>query len=110
MKRQSVVVGLVSLFLLVGLFVIVNAVADAGHTAAVDAARAHCAAMGWPSERLAVDKYSSSRGPFGSRAVIDFRVEGTDPPKVLRVELRKPMNVLGWQPTSIGEAPAREQG
>ncbi len=107
MKRQSAVV-LVSLFLLAGLFVIVNTVASAGHTAAVDAARAHCAAMGWPGENLAVDRYSSARGFVGSRAVIDIRVEGTDPLKLLRVELRKPVNILGWQPTSIGEVPARE--
>lgn len=108
MKRNVLVVVLVGLLLPVGLLLIVPLCSDEGHLAAVDAARAHCAGEGWPSEKLEVGRYHHSEGFFGGRAVVDFRVVGTDPPKVLRVELRSPMHVMEWRSMSIGEVPARE--
>lgn len=65
---------------------------------ALDVARARCAEQGWPADRLAVAKYARTGTVlFGDDATVEFLVRGTDPPKRLRVTLRRPAFLLGWQ-------------
>src|SRR5690349_15535218 len=86
-----------------GLFLIVNAVAGGGSEALVESARTRCAAAGWPPEQLQFVKYDYTGGRFGfgGHGVVEFRVRGAAPPKLLRVGLRRYVNLLGWEAVAL---------
>jgi len=96
--------GLLSaLPILIGLLLVVNLLVGGGSTAMVDDARSKCVKDGLPAENMNLIRYECDEGRFGfgGRGLVEFGPEGTDPLEILRVELSKRMNLLGWQADSV---------
>jgi hypothetical protein len=76
----------------------------------IDLARAKCVKDGFPIEHRTVSSFECVNHLFGGRATVEFcRVGmgpwGPDEPRVFRVELRKRMNLLGWEAVSVSQEP-----
>jgi len=100
MKRQHIwrIVAILLCILL-----LVNLLAGRGHERLVDAARARCLAEGYPVQdmKLLGFQFDDGRFGFGGHGTVDFGPDPSDSSRILRVELRKRINVLGWKVDSI---------
>jgi hypothetical protein len=114
MKRERVLLVVSSLIgLLVVLFLVANFLVGSGSSALiVDVARSRCLQTGFRAEEMLADEVSCDNGVFGigGRATVEFVRVGLGPwdhgqPKVLRVELRRRMNLLGWEAVSVWHQP-----
>jgi uncharacterized membrane protein YphA (DoxX/SURF4 family) len=65
----------------------------------VAAAAAYCAGRGWDRQELQMRRWKMTSGwsGFDRRGEVEFEVKGTNPPKVLRVAVRRPHSFTGWQ-------------
>ena len=61
-----------------------------------EVARQHCAELGVAPDKLAMVSYQRSGLPVAASATIEFRIQGSSPPKKLVAELRQPMYFLPW--------------
>ncbi len=99
----GVVVGL--FFVMAALFYLVAQVAfDPTATA-----KAKGAAEGWTEQDLGVVRYESSNDIFGGVADVELVVKGQDPPKTIRVDLRRPMWLPYWEVVSYEESPPQQE-
>jgi hypothetical protein len=73
----------------------------------VDLARSKCIEKGFQAKDMSATCMIADTGTlgFGGRGTVEFSPVGMDPkrPKPLRVELRKPLNLTGWEVDSIVE-------
>jgi hypothetical protein len=71
----------------------------------LEAAYARCGEEGLSRQDLLFVEKSCSDGRFGfgGSGHVDFQVKNADPPKTLRVELRKRANLLGWRAVGCEE-------
>src|SRR5579859_878382 len=73
----------------------------------VDLARLKCVNEGYPAKDMKATCIIASTGTlgFGGSGTVEFSPVGMDPkrPKPLRVELRKPFNLTGWEAVSVVE-------
>jgi hypothetical protein len=110
-RRLPVILSLMALLLVA--FLAANLSVGSGSTATViDAARSTAESNGFHVYTMAVSEVSSSSGlfGFGGRATVEFVRTGLGPwpedqPRVLRVELRRPMNLLRWEAVDISHEP-----
>ena len=118
MKRMLCAVALL-IALLVVVFVGANWWVGGGSTATVvDVARSKCIKDGFPGETMQVLEFREEPGfgGFGGHAtvvfmrgwgrdkrIIEFSPDGKRIPIYLRVELRKSMNLMGWEAVSVVE-------
>ena len=99
--------------LLVVVFLVANFRVGSGSSAImVDVARSQCLQTGFRAKNMLADEVSCDNGMFGfgGRATVEFVRVGLGPwdqgqPKVLRVELRRSMNLLGWEAISVWHQP-----
>ena len=98
MKRARVIIG-VSVLLLVLASVAVTWL----QPSAVQVARVRCLSEGWRPEDLVLREYRGTGTLFNQRETVEFQVKGAQPPKAVRVELRKPVCFLRWQVMEVGE-------
>lgn len=80
----------------------------------VDVAYAGCVEHGLPVQCMMVTQQSGCPGTFGfgGRATIDFSATGWGPwpddqPRVLRVELHRYLNLMGWKVVRISDGRGR---
>ena len=75
----------------------------------VDLARSKCIQEGFPAKDMITTSTLAKSGflGFGGHGTVEFSSVGMDPnrPKPLRVELRKPFNLTGWEAVSVVEVP-----
>jgi hypothetical protein len=64
---------------------------------ALDAALAECRVKGWQENDLAQSGYQVSNSILGSSATITLTPKDLNRPKTVRVQLRKRINLLGWE-------------
>ena len=98
MKRARVIIG-VGVLLLVLASVAVTWL----QPSAVEVARTRCLSEGWRAEDLVLREYRGTGTLFNQRETVEFQVKRAQPPKTVRVELRKPVYFLGWQVMEVGE-------
>jgi hypothetical protein len=110
MKRKRVLLTMSSLIsLLVVVFLVANFRVGSGSSATmVDVARSQCSKDGFPAESIIVADVYWDNGMFGfgGRGTVEFDRVGLGPwepgqPKVLRVELCRRMNLMGWEIVSV---------
>jgi hypothetical protein len=106
--------GLVGLLVIV--FLLANFLVGSGSsTAVVDVARSQCIKDGFPADKMLVGEYMADNGVFGfgGTAILKFEADrsfGPDgkpkmEPLVLRVELRRHMNLSAWEVVDIKHEP-----
>jgi hypothetical protein len=105
LKRMLQVVAFL-IGLSVAVFLVANQVVGSGSTETlVNVARSKCVKDGFPAQNMALLRYEADNGMFGfgGHATVEFHSVGMDParPKPLRVELRRPMNLLEWEAISV---------
>jgi hypothetical protein len=114
MKGKRLLGALASLIgLLVVVFLAANLLVGSGSMATlVEVARSQCIKNGIPAQDMIVTEVSSKSGilGFGGRATVAFSRVGLGPwgqdvPKVLRVEMRRPMNFSEWEVVSVRKEP-----
>ena len=98
MKRVRVIIGVGVLLLLLASVAVTWL-----QPSAVEVARARCLSEGWRAEDLVLREYRGTGTLFNQRETVEFQVKGAQPPKTVRVELRKPVYFLGWQVMEVGE-------
>ena len=98
MKRTRVIVGVGVLLLLLA-----SGAVTWLQPSAVEVARARCVSEGWRAEDLVLREYRGTGTLFNQRETVEFQVKGAQPPKAVRVELRKPVCFLRWQVMEVGE-------
>jgi hypothetical protein len=112
MKRAIwTTVGVIGLLLL--LFLVANLIVGSGSTATiVEAARARCSKDGFPAQDMKVTEVYCDNGNFGfgGHATVEFTRVGLGPwkegqPRILRVELHRRMNLLGWEAAGVWHEP-----
>lgn len=64
---------------------------------ALGAALAECRVKGWQANDLAQSGYQVSNSILGSTATITLKPKDPNRPKTVRVQLRKRINLLGWE-------------
>jgi hypothetical protein len=109
-RRLPVILSLMALLLA---FVAANlSVGSGSTTTVVDAARSACEKDGFPVQSMAMREVSTDSGlfGFGGRANVEFVRTGLGPwaedqPRLLRVELRRPMNLLKWEAVNVRHDP-----
>jgi hypothetical protein len=73
----------------------------------VDLARLKCLHEGFPIKDMSATCIIADTGTlgFGGKGTVEFSPGVMDPkrPKPLRVELRKPLNLIGWEAVSVVE-------
>jgi hypothetical protein len=73
----------------------------------VDLARLKCVNEGYPAKDMSATCVIASTGilGFGGSGTVEFSPVGMDPkrPNPLHVELRKPLNLTGWEAVSVVE-------
>jgi hypothetical protein len=73
----------------------------------VDLARLKCVNKGYPAKDMSATCIIASTGilGFGGSGTVEFSPVSKDPkrPNPLRVELRKPLNMTGWEAVSVTE-------
>src|SRR4051794_17902714 len=91
------------LALLIGLLLGANLLVGGGPAAMVDTARSRCVNKGFPAQNMKVLRYDCNDGRFGfgGHGRVEFGPDATDPSRVLRVELRKRMNLFGWEAETV---------
>jgi hypothetical protein len=112
MKRLLGTLGIV-IGLLVAVLLLANLLAASPSTEAlVDLARSRCVQDGFPAQNMMVTETEVDNGMlgFGGRATVQFSRVGLGPwppdqPRVLRVELRRRMSLLGWEAVSVWHEP-----
>ena len=90
-----------------GLFLVIDLVAGAlsQDRLAYDAAKICCREKGWQDSELALSKSSVSAWMLGQTATVELTTKDRGQPKTIRVRLRKPINLLGWQVLEYHEEP-----
>jgi uncharacterized membrane protein YphA (DoxX/SURF4 family) len=90
-------------WLVLGLF-LANLVGASITPGPEEAARTWLVDRGWRSEDLQLLRYRASGWAGINRTgQVDFAVKGTNPPRVLRVEVRRPHSFVDWQVTGSEE-------
>jgi hypothetical protein len=84
-------------------------------TTVVNVARSNCIGGGFPADKMLICEYLIDNGMFGfgGTATVKFEADrscGPDvkpkmEPLVLRVELRRPMNLLAWEVVGVKHEP-----
>jgi hypothetical protein len=98
--------------LLVVVFLLANIlVGSRSSTTAVEVARSKCSKDGFPAEKMLLNGYTINDGifGFGGTATVEFGGDGSlgpdgkrkMAPLVLRVQLTKRMDLLGWEVVNI---------
>ena len=64
---------------------------------AIDAAMAECRAKGWQQDDLVQPHLEVSNSILGSTATVDLKSKDRNQPKTVHVQLRKRINLLGWE-------------
>lgn len=72
---------------------------------ALDAAFSACREKGWQDGDLGVTKSNVDAWPLGKTADIELSSKNRNDPKTIRMSLRKPLNMLGWQVVAYKETP-----
>jgi hypothetical protein len=114
MKAKGIFPAAASLMgLLVVAFLAANFLVGSGSTATViDVARAKCVEDGFEAQNMAVNQVYTDNGMFGfgGFATVELARVGPGPrdperPRVLRVELRRRMNLAPWEVVSVSPEP-----
>jgi hypothetical protein len=117
MKRKRMLWAAASLLgLLVVLFLIANLFVGPGSTATVvEVARSQCVEDGFPAQKMLVSEVSVNNGlfGFGGHATVEFVADGSfgrdgrrrTKPLVLRVDLRRRMNLERWEAIRVWHEP-----
>jgi hypothetical protein len=102
--------------LLLAVFLLANAWVGSGSTAAlVQVARSKCVEDGLPAQEMRINEVTSDSGlfGFGGHGTVEFGADGTFGPDgkrrmeplVIRVELRRRMNLLEWEVARVSHDP-----
>ena len=102
--RIILLIGLLCIALVLAL----NLMVGGGTEGMVEAAYVKCAAEGRQRNQLGLARFDHHGGTFGfggSGSVV-FWIKDTRPLKTARVELARPVNLLGWHVVGYSEQPA----
>jgi hypothetical protein len=83
--------------ILLAVLLVASLVARYLQPSAVEVARAWCVEQGLREEDVAVTGYRGSGHLFGETETVSVLVRGADPPRRLRINLRRPVYFLGWE-------------
>src|SRR5262245_22629631 len=96
MNRTRIIVGVCIAALLIA-----SVAAAWMQPSAVDVARARCVSDGVRAEDLALLGFEATGTLFNRQQTVEFQVKGTQPPKVVRVELHQPAYFLNWRVVDV---------
>jgi hypothetical protein len=84
---------------------VVNMLARPSTESLLEAGYAACGEHGLARNDLLLQKYSYTEGPFsfGAKASAFFQVKDAKPPRLVRVDLRRPFNFVAWKVAAYDE-------
>ena len=90
-----------------GILLLIGLTFDLLSPGPVPVAKEKSVAEGWEEQKLSLLSFQTSGGLFGSTGHVEFQVQGSNPPKTIRVEMQRPMYSPNWQVVGFKESPAK---
>jgi hypothetical protein len=91
------------------LLLVIDLILSFAASSPVDAARASTVGKGWQQEQLSLLGFQTDSSLFGGTAHVNFNAKGLGDPKVIRVDLVRPVYSSNWRVSAYNEDMPKSQ-
>jgi hypothetical protein len=103
--RVLILIGMIGVCAFLGVVLVANMNAGDPVQSAMRAAFKRAEDMGWPVDKMITNSYETPKGVLGGTGYFEFKDAETNPTKLLRVDVRRPLYSSNWEVIGSSERP-----